>query len=117
MPFAPTEWAAVSRHIETLSGDELEALRRVEHQDKTVDLGDGVTVAMCRYFDMETESCMIYSVRPLMCRLMGHVEWMPCPIDKVERVLPTAEALHLMEAYAGEMRQPASEWILESQSA
>src|SRR5437660_63602 len=49
-------------------------IRRVEFQDKRYDLGDGVTAQMCRFRDMERGRCAIYPARPLVCRIMGHVE-------------------------------------------
>src|SRR5262249_55773035 len=87
-----------------------EDVARVVAQDKTVDLGDGVTVQMCRYRDMERGRCAVYPARPLVCRLLGHVEWMPCPIEKVPRIVPTEDALALMRAYAEEERHTFEEW-------
>ncbi len=114
MPFSTSEWKAAVDFISALSSTDREALSSVLEQDKTMSLGDGVTVEMCRFFDMETERCAIYPVRPLMCRLMGHVEWMPCPIELVERTLPTGEALQAMADYALERRQPAAAWVQET---
>jgi Fe-S-cluster containining protein len=89
------------------SGSEIE---RVTLQDKRVDLGDGVSVTMCRYRDLERGRCMVYAARPLICRLLGHVEWMPCPIEKVKKVASTPDALNLMRAYALEDRRTFEEW-------
>lgn len=106
-----------------MSREEVEAVRRFENdspdrnsiravlaQDKTVNLGDGVTVTMCRCFDMTTQRCAVYPVRPLVCRLLGHVEWLPCPIEKVERSVPTPDALALMRSYAAHERKTFEEW-------
>src|SRR2546423_11835524 len=82
----------------------------VTKQNKAVDLGDGVTVHMCRYRDMEKGGCAVYPARPLICKLLGHVEWMPCPIDKVPHIVPTPDALALMQEYAKAPRRTFEEW-------
>ncbi len=111
VPFSQNEWAHVVQYLTNLNETERELVRRVEIQDKTVDLGDSVQVEMCRFFNMQNDHCMIYPVRPLMCRFMGHVEWMPCPINLVQRTIPTSEALQVMEAYAREDRRESSGWL------
>jgi hypothetical protein len=89
-------------------------VQRVVAQDKTVDLGDGVTVRMCRYREMDKTNrrggCAIYPARPLICRLLGHVEWMPCPIGAVPKQADTVDALALMRAYAAEPRRTFEDW-------
>jgi Fe-S-cluster containining protein len=102
------EFQAVERFIENAPNRaEIEVVTR---QEKTVDLGDGVFVTMCRYRDMRAGRCMVYPVRPLICRLMGHVEWMPCPIQKVAKIAATADALQLMQAYAQQDRRTFEAW-------
>jgi Fe-S-cluster containining protein len=51
---------------------------------KAVVSGDysGVT---CPY--VENDRCMIYPVRPLICRLQGLAEKLPCPYIKPEKIL------------------------------
>ena len=85
-------------------------LRTVLGQDKSVDLGDGVEVRMCRYLDMDGGGCVVYDARPLVCRLLGHVEWMPCPVGKIERPADTQDALSLVRAYAGQERLTFEQW-------
>jgi len=111
VPMSRAEYNAVQQYVEV-------AMSRAEHeriisQDKTADLGDGMTVTMCRYRDMERRRCAVYPARPLVCRLLGHVEWMPCPIEKVKRVVPTEDALALMREYAREKRRTFEEWEAE----
>lgn len=110
IPATREEWAAVQAYIEGLSESEQAEVARVEAQDKRVDLGDDVTVTMCRYRDMEAGRCVVYAARPLVCRLLGHVEWMPCPIEKVPRRIATADALALMHAYAEQERHTFEQW-------
>ena len=110
VPATKDEWETLQAFIAGRSIETREHIRRVEAQDKTVDLGDEVTVRMCRYRDMELGQCSIYSARPLVCRLLGHVEWMPCPIEKVPKRIPTGDALALMQRYAGFERKTFEEW-------
>ena len=97
-------------YLEALPDTERSYVAEVAGQDKTVDLGDEVSVQMCRYWDMRNGRCAVYPARPLVCRLLGHVEWMPCPIDKVPRTIPTPDALALMRAYARLRRRTFDEW-------
>jgi hypothetical protein len=47
----------------------------------------------------------------MICRLFGHVEWLPCPIAKVEEVVPGG--VPLMQAYAAEPRKTFAGWAAE----
>jgi Fe-S-cluster containining protein len=107
------EWDALQAYIATAPATQRLAIAHIMAQDKTVDLGDEVTITMCRYFDMQTKGCAVYPARPLVCRLLGHVEWLPCPIDKVPHPLPTPLALDLMHAYAKAARKTFTEWEQE----
>ena len=110
VPASRDEWDALQTYLSSLSAAEISEIARVEAQDKTVDLGDEVTVQMCRYRDMERGRCVVYPARPLVCRLLGHVEWMPCPIEKVPKMVPTADALELTRAYADFERRTFEAW-------
>lgn len=110
VPATLDEWNELQNYLALRSDEERDYIRRVEQQDKTVDLGDGVSVQMCRYRDMEQGRCAVYPVRPLVCRLLGHVEWMPCPIQKVPKPISTPDALALMSAYATFERRTFEEW-------
>ena len=110
VPASWDEWDALQAYLAALSEAERAEIRRVEAQDKTVDLGDEVTVQMCRYRDMEAGRCVVYPARPLICRLLGHVEWLPCPIEKVPKRIDTADAVALMQSYAQFERRTFEEW-------
>lgn len=110
VPASCEEWDRLQQYLADASEAEKTQIARVLAQDKTVDLGDEVTVQMCRYFDMETHACAVYPARPLACRLLGHVPWMPCPIEKVPAVLPVDNALALMRSYARFTRHTFAEW-------
>src|ERR1041385_9350320 len=109
VPASREEWESLQRFIDNASEQERDDIARVEAQNKRVHLGDEVTVEMCRYRDMERGRGVVYQARPLVCRLLGHVEWMPCPIEKVPRVIPTEDALELVRAYAGFTRRTFEE--------
>ncbi len=110
VPATKEEWEGLKGFLNACSPSERAEIKKVEAQDKSVDLGDGVTVTMCRYRDMEAGRCVVYPARPLVCRLLGHVEWMPCPIQKVPQPIPTPDALQLMQAYARFERKTFEEW-------
>jgi Fe-S-cluster containining protein len=110
IPATETEWKRLQAFLAACSPVERADIARVEAQDKSVDLGDDVSVRMCRYRDMEANRCVVYPARPLVCRLLGHVEWMPCPIEKVPQPIPTSDALALMQAYARFERKTFEAW-------
>jgi len=116
VPAARAEWETLQTYIEGMDDAARRELARVERQDKTVDLGDGVTVQMCRYRDMEAARCVVYPARPLVCRLLGHVEWMPCPIEKVTQIVRTPDALDLMREYSRSERRTFEEWEAEGRA-
>lgn len=78
------EYEAVAAYLNTLPA---ETVRRVLHQEKTLPWpgaeDTGATVTYCRYRDTENGRCLVYPVRPTVCRLFGHTHWLPCPIEAV----------------------------------
>lgn len=44
---------------------------------------EDLTYTACRFFDTSNGLCLVYPARPLICRLFGHVEWLPCPIQRI----------------------------------
>jgi Fe-S-cluster containining protein len=110
VPCSAEEWAELQAYIAAMTPEDKQELERVMAQDKTVDLGDEVTVELCQYRDMEAGRCMVYPARPLVCRLLGHVEWMPCPIEAVPTRIRTSDALELMQSYAQFERRRFADW-------
>lgn len=104
------EWEAIRCYVAQLSASEREAFEQTLKQSKQQSLGDGIEVTLCRFLDRKTNLCTIYPVRPLVCRLMGHVEWLPCPIHKIEHPMPRAAALEILEVYAQTERHSFEEW-------
>ena len=114
VPASRAEWEALQNYIASQDTPTQARISAVQQQDKAVDLGDEVSVEMCRYWDTQNSLCAVYPVRPLACRLLGHVEWMPCPIEKVPHVLPLVQSLELMRSYAQFERKTFAEWEAES---
>lgn len=104
-PMTRGEYVAIRRFLRSVP---LARIARVEGEDKKVPLGDGIEAMACRFRDMSHGRCFVYAVRPLICRLFGLVEWLPCPIEKVP--LAGEEAVALFQEYAGFERRTYEEW-------
>lgn len=100
-----SEFARVLAHVRTL--DPAQALRVLE-QDKTVHWFEETWREACLFQDVSRGGCLIYPVRPLICRLFGRVEWLPCPIEKPLSLLP--RGVEIIQTYAGERRASFAEW-------
>ena len=84
-------------------------LRRVLGQEKRLPWFEGVSTQACLFRDVQREGCAIYPVRPLICRLFGRVEWLPCPAGQSVPQLP--EGVGLIQRYADEKRLTFEEWL------
>lgn len=109
VPLTRSEHQAVLDYI--ANAPDSEYIAAVTRQEKLLDMGDGIDFQMCRFRDMERGRCAVYPARPLMCRLMGHLEWMPCPIDKVPAATNTRDGLELMKSYSHTQRMPLETWF------
>jgi len=89
-----------------------EAARVVTQEKRQPIPGTDETYVACRFRDVERRRCAIYPARPLICRLFGHAEWLPCPIGKVEQV--ASGAVEIMRLYATEPRKTYEEWLEEA---
>lgn len=97
------------------AGPAAEEVLAVERQEKLLpypgtDPGDAplATYRACRFRDGERGRCAVYPVRPVICRLFGHVEWLPCPIQKIPVSLPDGPSL--MRAYSAQPLRTYEEW-------
>lgn len=106
-----------------MTRDEFEQIQRARHnparalsistaeeQNKQLKLQEGVTVQICRFRNRETGRCTVYPERPLICRLMGHTPWMPCPVEAVPNYADMQDSIALMQAYARHPRRTYEEW-------
>jgi ferredoxin len=85
VPMLRAEFQAIAAYLAGPDGAEA---RTVQEQEKRLpypgtEAADGATYEACRFRDVERGRCSIYPVRPVVCRLFGHAEWLPCPIEKV----------------------------------
>jgi len=92
-----------------LSLQKPEEVARVLGQEKKVEFTLGWTIRYCLFRDMEKKNCFIYPARPLICRLFGYTEWLPCPIAKVPFVLK--DAVQIMQDYSALERKTFREWM------
>ncbi len=111
------EYVAARLYLATLPPLEV---ARVLGQDKNVpwpgaedisaaELGlEPPTVTLCRYRDVERDNCFLYPVRPTICRLFGHTEWLPCPIGAVPNCPDGAPAV--WNDYRGFERETWEGW-------
>jgi hypothetical protein len=107
------EWQAAQDYLATLPDT---VKHPILEQPKTFpwpgdDSGEA-TFTYCRFHDTETGMCLIYPVRPTVCRLFGHTEWLPCPMDAVPHI-PEGSAT-LWNTYRTYERRTWDEWTLTS---
>src|SRR5207248_301754 len=101
-----SEYRAIEEELARLPAEEV---ARVLGQEKRVPIpGSEERYTACRFRNVERGRCLIYQARPAICRLFGHVQWLPCPIFKITAHAPGA--VELMQAYAGETRKTFEEW-------
>jgi len=114
VPMLRAEYSAIRGYLATPEGAEA---RRVETLPKLItypgtEVEDDVLYTACRFRDVERGRCSIYPVRPLVCRLFGHVEWLPCPILKVPAPVPGA--VDAMRRYGDAPQKTYEEWLAVS---
>lgn len=56
--------------------------RRVLDQSKERPWFEDTTYRACLFIDVDTDLCLIYPARPLICRLFGRVPHLPCPSER-----------------------------------
>lgn len=103
-----------------LAGSGGHRARLVERQPKRMpypgtEEADGVFYQACRFRDQEAGACAIYPVRPLICRLFGHVDSLPCPISRVPQTLPGSP--EPLRPYLSSRRLTYEEWESEAAPA
>jgi hypothetical protein len=100
-----TEFDGIIAYLRKADPDEVQ---RVLEQEKTVFWFEEIQSEACLFYDVTRGGCIVYPARPLVCRLFGHVEWLPCPIGRPLQQL--RGGLDLIQAYARERRATFPEW-------
>nr|NIM06246.1 hypothetical protein [Armatimonadota bacterium]NIM24143.1 hypothetical protein [Armatimonadota bacterium]NIM68002.1 hypothetical protein [Armatimonadota bacterium]NIM76497.1 hypothetical protein [Armatimonadota bacterium]NIN06236.1 hypothetical protein [Armatimonadota bacterium] len=100
---------AILAHLRTLDPDRV---RRVMEQNKEVQWFEDISRECCIFLHTTTLDCLIYPARPLICRLFGRVEWLPCPVGK--EVPQLKGGLDIIRDYSRETRRTFPEWQVET---
>jgi hypothetical protein len=97
--------------VKCLRAQDARQVTRVLEQDKRVPWFEDIDTEQCTFYDVTKRRCLIYPARPLICRLFGLVEWLPCPEGRSLDLLK--DGLGVIQAYAGERRLTFGEWCAE----
>lgn len=101
-----SEFLAILEYLRTLSPEEVQAVLSQPKRRRW----EGVAwVEICLFRDEVQGRCLVYPVRPFICRLFGHVEWMPCPIGALPS--PPPESKHWLWEYVLWPRRTLREWL------
>jgi ferredoxin len=115
VPFTRDEFQATEAELARLPAEEV---ARVVGQEKQVPIpgGEGATYTACRFRDVAHGRCLVYRARPMICRVFGHAEWLPCPAGLIPT---TTGAVEMMQAYSTHERHTYEEWqaLLTTDSA
>jgi hypothetical protein len=96
--------------VKCLQAQEARQVRRVLEQEKLVAWFEDIETEQCLFYDVAKRRCIVYPARPLVCRLFGRVEWLPCPMEK--QVSQLRDGLGIIRAYATEKRATFGEWCM-----
>lgn len=66
-------------------------------------------VTPCEFRRPGDSWCLVYPVRPLICRLFGLVEWLPCPLGLHPATVP--DGPRIIAAYAQFERRTWRQWL------
>jgi Fe-S-cluster containining protein len=107
------EYTAAMAYLQTLPDEPKD---RILTQNKVFpwpgseeeNLDTEATFTYCRFHNTEDGMCLIYPVRPTVCRLFGHTKWLPCPIEAVTNYPDNSP--ELWNAYRQFERKTWEEW-------
>jgi Fe-S-cluster containining protein len=68
VPVTDAEWRKIRRTIKGKPVEEIHRMRQQKHELLT-----------CIFRDTDNKKCFVYDARPLICRLQGTQEKLPCP--------------------------------------
>ncbi|HEY3268119.1 MAG TPA: YkgJ family cysteine cluster protein [Armatimonadota bacterium] len=102
------EYQAIRDLLPTLDPSLRQRVLAQNHTQPWPGSDGGETYEACGFLDLSNGLCLIYAARPLICRLFGHVEWLPCPIEKVRAHWPGGRAALI--ARTAEETRTYEEW-------
>lgn len=76
---------------------------------------NGQMKAPCGFRDPDGGGCVIYPVRPLICRLFGLVEWLPCPVERMPVLVE--DGPKIMQQYSTLQRRTYRQWRRQGRHA
>ena len=92
--FSRFEYQRIIDYLQN-EADRKDALK-ILHQNKTRQWFEDITYDSCLFLDVNTNLCLIYECRPLICRLFGEVKHLPCPTGKITEFI---DAEDIIEGY------------------
>lgn len=98
-----------TRIVEYLRAHDPQLVRRTLEEPKERPWAAGVMVTACLFHDLRAARCLIAPVRPLVCRLFGHVPHLPCPRGVIA---PDRDATHILDAYTQQPLQTFQAWMI-----
>ena len=104
-----TEFERILSHLKT---EDPKRVSRVLQQEKRIVWFEDVPSEACLFYDVVHRGCLVYPARPLICRLFGRVEWLPCPLGRPLEMIRSG--LEVIQAYAEERRATFPEWCMEA---
>jgi hypothetical protein len=98
--------------VEHLRESDAQQVDRILNQDKTRFWFEDILAEACLFYDVTHQGCLVYPVRPLICRLFGRVEWLPCPIERPLKLIQGWR--ELLQTYTRERRSTFAEWCSQA---
>jgi hypothetical protein len=100
------------RIVELLRASDPAQVDRVLNQEKTILWFEDIRSEACLFYDVTRRGCLVYPARPLICRLFGRVEWLPCPLNRPLRLIQGWR--ELIQTYTSQRRTTFAEWCTEA---
>jgi hypothetical protein len=95
--------------VEWLRALPVAQVRRVLTQEKRRPWFEETTYLACLFIDTDTDLCLIYPARPLICRLFGRIAHLPCPIERA----PADGDPSLLIADPDQPRRTLQQWMTQ----
>ncbi len=108
IPLTRPEYEAIRDYLKAMEPATRDAVLAQEKEQPWPGAEEEATYTACRFLDVPSGLCLVYPVRPLICRLFGHVDWLPCPIGKIPTTWPGGA--DLMRARAHGEERTYEEW-------